>query len=136
MSIRFSDREDAEWLAAQIDALAKNGTFPGCPGHTGQVVSTISWMGDLGDDCTAWVNDLHCHAEHLYGPFRGGAWYCSVIRARQFVFHTADHGIIPRSGNAARWLCELVVYREIAGITNTPDTDHAAIPDRSNAGGE
>jgi hypothetical protein len=116
VSVQYQARQDAEWLARLIDALAEQGAFPGCPGHSSQVASVVRWAGDLGDDCSAFVGELHCHAEHLSGPVRGGAWYCSVSRSGESVFHTADRGVHPRSGEAARWLCEVVVCAATAGL--------------------
>jgi hypothetical protein len=109
VSVRYLTRADAEWLAGLISALADRGVFPGCPGHLGQVSTPVCWGGDLGDDCSAFVGELYCHAEHLSGPVRGGLWYCSVSRSAESVFHTADRGVQPFSGEAARWLCEVVV---------------------------
>jgi hypothetical protein len=116
VSVRFPDREDADWLAGLLDVLAGRGALPGSPGHPGQVASVVRWGGDLGDDCSATVGDLYCHAEHLSGPVRGGLWYCSVGRPGVPLFHTADRGVQPRSGEAARWLCEVVVAAEAAGL--------------------
>jgi hypothetical protein len=114
VSVRYLDRKDAAWLAGLIDTLAERGVFPGCPGHSRQVASPVRWGGDLGDDCLALVADLYCHAEHMYGPSRGGGWYCSVSRSGESIFHTADRGVQPRSGKAARWLCEVAVSAEVA----------------------
>jgi hypothetical protein len=116
VSVRYVARQDAEWLAGLIDGLADRGIYPGSPGHRGQVACQLSWVGELDDDCGAVAGDLVCHAEHLSGPFRGGMWYCSVSRSGVFHFHTGDSGVRPRSGVAARWLCEIVVRAEIAGL--------------------
>ena len=129
VSVQYLAREDAVWLAGLVDALAGRGAFAGCPGHLGQVASSVRWGGDLGDDCSAIVGDLYCHAEHLYGPVRGGVWYCSVSRAGESVLHTADRGVQPRSGKAARWLCEVAVCAEVAGIGAAPDAEPGAAAD-------
>jgi hypothetical protein len=108
VSVRCSAREDARWLAGLVEALADRGALPGCPGHPG----LVTWGGDLDDDCWASVGEFHAHAEHLSGPSRGGLWYCSVSRRGVGVFHSGDHGVQPRSGRAARWLCEVVMAAE------------------------
>ena len=108
VAIRYSERGDASWLAGLIDSLVARGTLPWRPGHPAP--AETMWDGDLDDDCRATVGDMHAHAEHLHGPRRGGAWYCSVSRSGERLFHTADCGVLPRSGGAARWLCELVMY--------------------------
>jgi hypothetical protein len=130
VSVRYPAREGAAWLAGLIHALAERGAFPGCPGHLGQVANPVRWGGPLGDDCSAFVGDLYCHAEHLSGPVRGGLWYCSVSRARESVFHTADRGVQPRSGEAARWLCEVVVSAVTAGLGERCRAEPSAPADR------
>lgn len=109
VSVRYQTREDALWLANLIESLAERELFGGCPGHRVAIVEHVSWSGDLGDDCVAVAGDLSAHAEHLFGPSRGGAWYCSVSEGMETIFHTVDCGIRPRSGAAARWLCEVVM---------------------------
>lgn len=109
VSVRYSTREDAFWLAGLIDSLVARGTFPRRPGYLDPAFEKVRWDGDLDDDCSTTVGDMHAHAEHTYGPRRGGAWYCSVCRSGERLFHTADFGVQPRSGEAARWLCELVM---------------------------
>ena len=108
VAIRYSAGEDASGLAGLIDSLVARGTSPWRPGHPAP--AEMRWDGDPDDDCRATVGDMHAHAEHLHGPRRGGAWYCSVSRSGERSFHTADCGVQPRSGGAARWLCELVMY--------------------------
>jgi hypothetical protein len=108
VAIRYSAREDASWLAGLIDSLVARGMSPWRPGHSAP--AEMRWNGDPDDDCRATVGEIHVHAEHLHGPRRGGVWYCSVDRSGERLFHTADCGIQPRSGGAARWLCELVMY--------------------------
>ena len=116
VSVRYLGREDAAWLAGLIDALAARGEFTGCPGHPGQVARPMPWQGDLGDDCSASVGDLSCHAEHMHGPVRGGVWYCAAGRGGEALLHTAERGVQPRSGEAARWLCEIVIRAAVAGV--------------------
>ena len=108
VAIRYATREDASWLAGSIESLVARGTPPWRPGHPSP--AEIHWVGDPDDDCQAKVGDMHAHAEHLHGPRRGGAWYCSVSRSGERLFHTADCGVQPRSGGAARWLCEVVMF--------------------------
>jgi hypothetical protein len=115
VAIRYSAREDASWLAGLIDSLVARGTLPGRPGHPNTASAGVRWDGDPDDDCQTTVGDMHAHAEHLHGPRRGGAWYCSVSRSGERLFHTADCGVQPRNGGAARWLCELVMYSEWSG---------------------
>jgi hypothetical protein len=116
VSVRYRSREDAAWLARLIDTLIERGAFPGCPGYSRQFSEPVEWHGDLGDDCSAVIGDLFCHAEHSSGPIRGGLWYCSVSQGSEQLFNTANCGIEPRSGEAARWLCELIVSAVLAGI--------------------
>jgi hypothetical protein len=113
VAIRYSTREDASWLAELIDSLVARGRQPGRPGHPASPGAGIRWDGDPKDDCRASVGDMYAHAEHIHGPRRGGAWYCSFSRAGEQLFHTADRGVQPRSGGAARWLCEVVMYSAI-----------------------
>jgi hypothetical protein len=108
VAARYAARGDASWLAGLIDSLVERGMPPGRPGQP--TLAGIRWDGDPDDDCWATFGDMHAHAEHLYGPSRGGAWYGSVSRSGERLFHTADCGVQPRSGEAARWLCELVMH--------------------------
>jgi len=114
-SVGFVARDSADWLAGLIARLDAHDAFAGCPGHPrvcARPAAPLLWQGDLADDCHAQAGELHCHAEWLTGPRRGGLWYASVWRtesANASVFHTLDRGLQPRSGSAARWLCELVV---------------------------
>lgn len=123
VSVRYASRADAEWLANLIDRLVSRGGFAGCPGHRGQVAPVL-WWGDLGDDHGATFHGINCHAEHLYGPLRGGSWYCQVSFGGEQLFHTAESGVQPRSGNAAWWLCEIVVCAARAGVLE-PTAQHA-----------
>jgi hypothetical protein len=107
VAVRFSTRSDAVWLASLVDRLVAHGRPPARPGTTN--LAGVRWNGDLADDCWTTVGNIDAHAEHLYGPRRGGAWYCSVGRQGESLFHTADIGIQPRSSVAARWMCELVM---------------------------
>lgn len=114
VAVRYADRSDAEWLATMIDRLVDRCAFAGSPGHSGQT-EPVLWRGDIGTDHGTTVGGIHCHAEHLYGPVRGGAWYCQVYGDKERYFHTADSGIQPRSGSAAWWICEVVVSAVLAG---------------------
>jgi hypothetical protein len=116
VAVRYSSAADAEWLAGMTDRLAAQGEFAGCPGHPGQRETVFWWGGDLGTDHGATVGDIICHAEHQFGPVRGGNWYCQVSRGDERLFHTADCGIQPRSGNAAWWVCEVIVCAARAGV--------------------
>jgi hypothetical protein len=108
VAVRYVDRDAAAWLVGLIDRLAARGMFPGCPGHPGQVAPVLG-RGGIGNDHGATVDGIHCHAEHLFGPVRGGGWYCQVYRGAEQFFHTAESGVQPRSGPAAWWVCEVVV---------------------------
>jgi hypothetical protein len=114
-AIRYATGEDAAWLAGVIDSLVARGLSPGHPGRPFPGLGRIEWVGDLDDDCSATQGDVRAHAEHLHGPRRGGAWYCSVVRSGRRLFHTADCGIQPSRGAAARWLCELIMVVERSG---------------------
>ena len=107
VSIRYSTRGDAAWLAGLVDGLAVREERVGRPGAPSTV--GVPWEGDLNDDCWIGAGDWRAHAEHIDGPRHGGAWYCSVNRAGERLFHTADWGVQPRNGAAARWLCELII---------------------------
>jgi hypothetical protein len=120
VSVRYAARESAAWLAELIDSLIGCGAFPGYPGRSEPPAEPILWSGALGDDCSAHVGGLDLHAEHVSGPARGGIWYCAVQEAGRSVFHTADFGVEPRSGEAARWLCEVVARAALAGIRTRP----------------
>ncbi len=123
VSVRYATRRDAEWLAATIDRLAASGLFAGSPGHQGQVEPVLGWNADIGTDYGATVGDIHCHAEHLFGPVRGGGWYCQVSSGSEQFFHTVESGIQPRSGPAAWWVCEVVFDAVRAGVweSSTPN---------------
>ena len=101
VAVRFAARRDAEWLAATIDRLAARGLFAGCLGRPGQAEPVLGRVGDIGTDHGATVGDIYCHAEHLFGPVRGGCWYCQVQRGIEQFFHTCESGVQPRSGPAA-----------------------------------
>lgn len=105
VSVRLLSRDAAFWIARLIEALHG----PGQP---------LEWCGDLEDDCSAIWKNLGAHAEHSQGPRRSGLWYCAVRRSDGMrFFHTADRGDVqPRSGSAARWLCELVISAADAGM--------------------
>ena len=105
VAVRLLSCDAASWIARMVEALH---------GAT----QSLEWRGDLEDDCSAVWKRFGAHAEHLNGPRRGGIWYCSVddLDGKRF-FHTADNpDIQPRSGAAARWLCELVVSLADAGL--------------------
>ena len=95
--------------------MAARGAFAGCPGLPGQV-GPVLWWGPLDTDHGATAGGIECHAEHLSGPVRGGNWYCQVYRGEAQYFHTAECGIEPCSGEAAWWLCEVVVSVVQAGV--------------------
>jgi hypothetical protein len=108
VALRYGTREDAAWLAWVINRLAESwasvGGEPGLrPGG-----SSVGWRGDINDDCQAEILGCWAHAEHLYGPRRGGAWYCQVQCDGGRIFHTADRRVEPKNGGAARWLCEVL----------------------------
>ena len=109
VSVRYAARSDAEWLAATINRLAARGLFAGCPGHPGEAEPVLWWGGDIGTDHGSTVGGVQCHAEHLFGPVRGGGWYCQVYRGNEQFFHTIESGVQPRSGPAAWWICEVVL---------------------------
>jgi hypothetical protein len=131
VAVRFAARHDAEWLAGTIDRLAMVRRFAGCPGHPGQCPPVLWWGGDIGTDHGATVAGIHCHAEHVFGPVRGGGWYCQVHRDTEQFFHTAESGVQPRSGPAAWWVCEVVVGAVLAGVwqpsTPNPELQQSAV---------
>ena len=105
VSVHVLSPDAARWIARLIEGLRSR-------------TQTLHWNGDLKDDCSAVWKKFHAHAEHLQGPRRGGIWYCSVgdVDGNRF-FHTADYpDIQPRSGAAARWLCELMISSANAGF--------------------
>jgi hypothetical protein len=105
VSVRLLSRDAASWVARMIEELRG-------PGRS------LEWQGDMEDDCSAVWRTFGAHAEHLHGPRRGGSWYCSVggPNGTRF-FHRADRADVqPRSGGAARWLCELVISAADAGL--------------------
>lgn len=105
VSVRFLNQDAALWVARLVEQL-------GGPGEP------LGWTGDLADDCSVETKELLGRAEHLYGPRRGGAWYCAVYGTPlSRYFHTADRiDIQSRSGSAARWLCELVISAAEVGL--------------------
>lgn len=116
VSLRYASREDAEWLAGVIHQLAES-VAPGkeCS-DLRPSPSEAQWWGDLSDDCLADILGYAAHAEHMSGPRRGGAWYCGVRCNGGRIFHTADRGVEPKSGEAARWLCEVLARAASLGI--------------------
>ena len=115
VSLRLKSKQAAEWLARQVE---KSHLI--CPVA---LLEPPVWAGDLNDDCRMMMGNLAAHAEWLSGPRRGGEWYCSVREAGGRVhFHTIDApGIQPKSGAAARWLCELILRLVVNGILEPVD---------------
>jgi hypothetical protein len=105
VSMRLLSHDAAFWVARLVETLHG----PGQP---------LEWRGEMEDDCSAIWKDFDAHAEHLHGPRRGGSWYCSVSGPDMTrFFHTADQtDVRPRSGCAARWLCELVISAADLGL--------------------
>lgn len=96
---------------------------------TQPVLEPIEWKGDLGDDCTAEWRGMFAHAECLYeydpddhepdeSPNDPSYWFCSVIiKGREYeLFHDMTADVMPKTGKAARWLCELVMRAYAAGV--------------------
>jgi hypothetical protein len=66
-------------------------------------VNSATWAGKLMDDCTASINGIPVHVEHLSGPVNGGVWFWSV----PLVAGSVDYpDLEPKNSRAARWLCE------------------------------
>ncbi len=103
VSIRLQTEEAAYWLAHHVEAVQ---LIP-----LQNILPKLFWHGDLDDDCHACWRGVHAHAEWSNGARRGGLWYCSVSEGNDVrFFHTADRNdICPKSGKAARWLCELIM---------------------------
>ena len=71
------------------------------------------WRGDLNDDCTLEWGDYYAHVENM-----GESWYCSVSLKSDLsdtIFHTCSDDILPLTGKAARWLCEMVIKAQLSG---------------------
>lgn len=113
ISIRFPSEKGAHDFAELILSTQKAGIYRPPPGHESLdgVATGISWSGDLLDDCVARLDDFVAHAEWLTGSQgrKGGNWFCAVWKGDQRLWHTADVDVVPRSGAAARWICELVI---------------------------
>jgi hypothetical protein len=118
VSLRFRSPDGAKWLTNLIVAAIDRGVLWPPPGHRARDDSVVVWEGDLDDDCTSSLANLRAHVEWCNGPRRGGVWYCMVCSfdPNQRYFHTLDMDIEPRSGIAARWLCELVMLATNAGV--------------------
>jgi hypothetical protein len=70
------------------------------------------WTGDPADEQTLEWRGFRGHVEDM-----GRGWFCSVWREsdRGTVFQSADAGILPLTGDAARRLCELAIRAETGG---------------------
>ena len=119
VAVRYLQRSDAQYVAELlINVLSNHGSLDlrspaGC-----------TWEGDVNDDCTTHFRGLIGRAEWLSGPRRGGIWYSAVFRCNEIdaVFHTADrNGIQPRSGDAARWISEVVMLAADAKLVRHLD---------------
>ena len=110
VSIKFLNQKSAIWMAEIVEKLYEKGLI--LP-RTAQK----NWERDLDYDCILQEGNLFAHAEHMEGPKgKGGIWYCQVHSKDRRYFHTSDHDIQPRSGAAARWLCEIIILAVINRI--------------------
>lgn len=109
VSLRLRDESAARWLGELVVSLLADGTALPMISH--QRTDKPLWEGDLDDDCHLDAGGHRAHVEWMSGPRRGGSWYCAVVSADgRRLFHTADFNTIqPKSGAAARWLCELII---------------------------
>ena len=105
ISVRLLTRDAAAWVAGLVEAQRGSTLL-------------LPWTGDFDDDCSVTWKRLYAHAEHMEGPRRGGIWFCSVSDLDgKRLFHTADNADVqPKSGSAARWLCELIISSADSGI--------------------
>lgn len=115
VSLRLLDESAAHWLGQLVADVLAVGSLQ-LMGKEGPP----QWQGNPKDDCSLAFENHAAHAEWLSGPSRGGVWYCAVYCTDgSRLFHTADfHQIQPKSGRAARWLCELVIQGGRAGIVS------------------
>lgn len=72
----------------------------------------FEWTGDLCDDCTCKAGPLLAHVECLSDEPE--VWHASVnlfyrVKGDPDIFRADTADIIPKTGEAARWLCELVM---------------------------
>ncbi len=78
------------------------------------------WTGDLDDDCSLHWRGYHAHAECL----SRNQWHCMVWREAEGkstqVFHADEFDVMPKTGEAARWLCELVIATADRGGISKP----------------
>jgi hypothetical protein len=104
ISLRVKTEAAASLLAgAVIRSLTGGISLSDLAGDRGNS-QPFTWVGDLNDDCTAAINGISVHAEHLSGPLNGGVWFWSV----PLVAGSVDHpDLEPKNSRAARWLCEL-----------------------------
>jgi hypothetical protein len=104
ISLRVKTEAAASLLAgALIRSLTAGISFSDLARDRGDS-QLFTWVGDLNDDCTAVINGISVHAEHLSGPLNGGVWFWSV----PLVASLADNpDLEPKNSRAARWLCEL-----------------------------
>lgn len=77
------------------------------------------WTGDLEDDCHLHWRNYFAHAECL----NRNQWHCMVwkeVEGREIqVFHADESDILPKTGRASRWLCELVIAAASVGVFPT-----------------
>ncbi len=118
VSLRIRSANAAQWLADLVIATYDRGLLRAAPGHRSSNDPFVEWTGDPSDDCAARLGPLHAHTEWSSGPHRGGDWYCMVRTTEDNAtfFHSADMSIHPRSGVAARWLCETIMAAANAGL--------------------
>ena len=123
LAVRMHSAATAWWLADLVRLAYSNDCLPPAPGHGHVRTASWEWAGGLNDDCALNLGSRHARAEWCTGPRRGGSWFCLVHDdACEYnpVFHTADVHIEPKSGLAARWLCELVTSVLQAGLRVPP----------------
>ena len=105
----ISSQEAARWLADLVIRLLEDGFSD----SIATAPSDALWEGDLADDCTTYTLGFLGRAEWLDEE----QWYCGVYRGDDVYFHTADHpDVVPSSGDAARWLVELMIAAASRGL--------------------
>lgn len=71
---------------------------------------TFEWTGDLNDCCACSVGGMWATCEKM--SENPDWWFACVSRGGEYLLHTSSDDILPKTGQAARRLCELVMRAE------------------------
>ncbi len=71
------------------------------------------WRGDLSDDCVMKTEDGYLAQAEAMDSGRNEHWCCTVTLGKRpslrWVYHSAENGVWPKYGAAARAMCEMAI---------------------------